>query len=117
VSTNLEWLQRFYLSLCNDDWEHSYGCTIDNVDNPGWSLKFQLTDTVYEDLDGPDVAIGRGGPDDDHEWLFLRKTGPLVEGSCGPLKLDEMIGKFREWIELVEPQAAAIEKRWQIDNA
>jgi hypothetical protein len=123
VTSNLEWLQRFYLSLCNGDWEHGeVGCKIDNVDNPGWSFEFELADTVYEDIPGPDVAKGAGSADDDPDWVFLKKVGSKIDGACGPLKLDELIGEFRKWAEKVEPLAAHIENQWhaepikQVDN-
>ena len=41
--------QHWYKSMCNDDWEHTYGVCITNIDNPGWSLKIELIDTpIYE---------------------------------------------------------------------
>ena len=113
MSSNLDWLQRFYLSLCNDDWEHQYGCDIGNVDNPGWTFKFDLTDTVYEQIDGPNVPVGMGTADGDRNWLILRKVGPVIDGACGPLRLDELIGHFRAWVASVEPAAMTSEKQWQ----
>ncbi|HBU98859.1 MAG TPA: hypothetical protein DEF21_13285 [Thalassospira lucentensis] len=29
----------------NDDWEHTYGIAIGNIDNPGWSLKVEFIGT------------------------------------------------------------------------
>ncbi len=43
-------LQRWYLAQCNDDWEHSYGVTIETLDNPGWSVHIDLADTALSDL-------------------------------------------------------------------
>ena len=114
MTSNLEWLQQFYLSLCNGDWEHGEGgCDIGNVDNPGWSFKFELADTVYDKIEGPTVAKGADQTEDGPDWLFLKKVGSRIEGACGPLKLDELIGEFRAWIEDMEPQAAAIEEEWR----
>ena len=45
---NLIWLQDFYTSLCNGDWEHSYGFKLDTMDNPGWHWEFNLRDTYSE---------------------------------------------------------------------
>jgi hypothetical protein len=115
MSSNLEWLQQFYLSLCNGDWEHQYGCKIDNVDNPGWKFEFDLTDTVYEDIPGPDVRFDEDLTSDGPDWLFLKKVDSKIDGACGPLKLDEVIGQFRKWVESVEPMAARIEKQWQAE--
>ena len=58
---------------------------------------------------GADVATE--GPD----WVFLKRNGTAIEGACGPLKLDDLIGEFRQWVDAVEPQAAAIETEWQAD--
>jgi len=113
MTSNLEWLQQFYLSLCNGDWEHSYGCTIDNVDNPGWSFKFELADTVYAEIEGPEIKKGADQTGDGPDWIVLKKVGSTIEGACGPLKLEELIGEFRAWVENVEPQAASIERQWQ----
>ncbi len=42
---SLDWLTGWYEQQCNGDWEHSYGVTIDTLDNPGWRLKIDLTGT------------------------------------------------------------------------
>ena len=118
MMSNLAWLQQFYLSFCNGDWEHGLGgCDIGNIDNPGWSFKFELIDTVYEDIGGLEVAQGRDQAGERLDWIFLKKEGSVVRGFCGPLKLDDLIGEFRAWVESVEPQAAVIEQQWQSQNA
>jgi hypothetical protein len=45
---NLEWLQQWYLSHCNEDWEHQYGISIKNIDNPGWHLSVDLVGTEVQ---------------------------------------------------------------------
>ena len=118
MTANLEWLQHFYLSFCNDDWEHGFGgCTIDNVDNPGWSFKFELADTVYENIAGPDVRLGQDVSGDGPDWIFLKKEGSRIDGACGPLKLDQLIGEFRAWVISAEPQAVAVDQQWRAQNA
>ncbi|OAX48412.1 hypothetical protein gpAD87_09590 [Paenibacillus sp. AD87] len=47
MMNTLKWLQNWYLENCNGDWEHSYGVKIDTVDNPGWSVEIDLTDTYF----------------------------------------------------------------------
>jgi hypothetical protein len=99
VSANLEWFQAFYLSLCDGEWEHSFGCTIGNIDNPGWSFSFELADTVHADRDFPEISTGDDQVGDGPDWVLLRKVDTAVEGACGPLKLDQLLGHFRLWIE------------------
>ncbi len=112
MSDNLAWLQQFYLSFCNDDWEHSYGCTIENLDNPGWSFKFDLADTGFENLGGLDLKLGEHSSEDGPDWIFLKKEGSTVIGACGPLKLDELIGHFRAWVLSINEQAKSVEASW-----
>jgi len=41
-------LEKWYLSQCNEDREHTYGIEIGTLDNLGWFLKVDLTDTDVE---------------------------------------------------------------------
>jgi len=41
----LQQLQDWYFAQCNGDWEHRYGVTISTLDNPGWTLEVDLTNT------------------------------------------------------------------------
>lgn len=42
-------LEQWYLRQCNDEWEHRYGIEIQTLDNPGWSVRIDLTGTDCED--------------------------------------------------------------------
>jgi len=99
VTDNLRWLQTFYTSLCDGLWEHGMGFTIETLDNPGWSLKFDLAGTSFEKLDGPKIERGQHLEEDGPDWIILKKGTTAVSGVCGPAKLDEMIGEFRSWVE------------------
>ncbi|MBL7816050.1 MAG: immunity 53 family protein [Saprospiraceae bacterium] len=41
-------LQQWYESNCNNDWEHQYGIKIETLDNPGWSVCIDTTNTPLE---------------------------------------------------------------------
>lgn len=104
IDDNLNWLSQWYLSQCDNDWEHSYGVKIDTLDNPGWSLKIELTDTSLEGRAFDRVAHGE--PSDDLEewqrtgsWWVATVQGGSFEASCGPLDLSATIGVFRQWVE------------------
>lgn len=101
---NLNWLAQWYLSQCDGNWEHTYGVKIENLDNPGWSLKIDLSNTPLEDR-AFDRA-GNGDPSDDLEewqrkgtWWVARKEARTFKVSCGPLDLPAAIGVFRQWVE------------------
>nr|TKK07812.1 hypothetical protein SrhCFBP13529_11555 [Stenotrophomonas rhizophila] len=42
----LDRLQKWYADQCDGDWEHSFGIRIDTLDNPGWTVSVDLTDTA-----------------------------------------------------------------------
>jgi len=41
----LEWISQWYNSNCDGDWEHHFGMNIETIDNPGWSIEIDTTDT------------------------------------------------------------------------
>jgi hypothetical protein len=93
--SNLDWLQRFYASLCNGDWEHSYGFTIENIDNPGWSFKFELADTF---LEGQPYDLNETH-NSEADWVICKLDGDQWVGYGGAMNLADVIGHFRRWAE------------------
>lgn len=93
---------RWYVEQCDDDWEHSYGITIDTVDNPGWTLTIDLADTelagkpfepVTSNLDAPDGNPGES-------WLHCKVEGEKFKAVGGGGDFAKMIEVFRDWVEL-----------------
>jgi hypothetical protein len=91
----LIWLQEYYLSLCDGDWEHSYGFKIDNLDNPGWKLEFDLKDTAMEGQKFSPITIDRTEDD----WVRCRVEENFFRAYGGPLNLAELLTIFRDWVE------------------
>jgi hypothetical protein len=96
----LIWLQRFYLSCCDGDWEHGYGVAITTLDNPGWAFEFELSDT---DLAGASFEpLNRESSDND--WVHCRVEEGKFKGRCGPENLIEVLTVFRTWVEAKQPK-------------
>jgi len=89
-------LQRWYTAQCNGDWEHSYGVSIDTLDNPGWRLRIDLTDITLQDK--PITEVKRGY-EHEADWLICYVHDGQFQGACGPEKLEEVIGIFVDWAE------------------
>lgn len=88
-------LQHWYFSNCNGDWEHEYGVAIDTLDNPGWSLKVELTGTPCE---GRDLARSTvGDQDTDDSWHVRWVADNEYNAAGGALMLDTMIDDFLRW--------------------
>ena len=47
----INWIEDWFLSFCDKDWEHEYGISIETMDNPGWHIKIDLIDTPLEGLE------------------------------------------------------------------
>ena len=90
----LEWLQEFYLSNCDGDWEHHAGITIATLDNPGWSVDFDLKGPVLANKAFQPVRIERSETD----WIDCRVEGKLFRGAGGPHNLTELLTVFRDWV-------------------
>lgn len=95
-STNLiSWIQDWYFSNCNGDWEHTYGFKIDTLDNPEWSVEVDLAETSLELKPMEDLSIERSGRD----WLHCRVENYKFHGFGGPHNLMEILRIFKIWVE------------------
>lgn len=97
--SNVEWLQVFFLRLCDGDWEHGAGFKIESLDNPGWWIEFNLEDTKLAAVELERVQIERS----EHDWLDYRREGKMFRGACGPGNLDELLSIFRTWADTHMP--------------
>ena len=95
MTDELQQLQSWYLAQCDSDWEHSYGVSIDTLDNPGWSLKIDLRGTPLEDLAFEPVVIERN----DNDWVNCRLEEMKFMGFGGPRNLGELIRTYLEWAQ------------------
>jgi hypothetical protein len=46
----LELVQRWYAAHCDGEWEHQYGIKIETLDNPGWRVTIDLTNTELQEF-------------------------------------------------------------------
>ena len=90
----LEQLEDWYSAQCNGDWEHTYGVTIETVDNPGWMFKVELTDTYLADRAFAEISENRR---DDKEALLCVVKDRAFIGFCPPKRLHEVISIFLRW--------------------
>ncbi len=89
----------WYHAQCDGDWEHSFGVSLNTLDNPGWSLTIELTGTALESRTFE--AIKR--LEHETDWIVCERTGTQFQGRAGPLMLEELIGIFLSWAEALTP--------------
>lgn len=104
---SLEWLTQWYLAQCDEDWEHSFGVTVETLDNPGWSLTVDLTGTalaeqpfmpVFHNVSPSEVLQGLDG---DLRWWIAKVEQKQFKAYGGPRNLSDLIGTFRAWADEV----------------
>jgi len=83
-------LQSWYAKHCDGDWEHSYGVKIDTLDNPGWMLVVDLTDTELEESVLPFSRVDRSSAD----WIQYEVSSRRYVSCGGAFNLEEMILRF-----------------------
>ncbi|MEU7928093.1 immunity 53 family protein [Micromonospora sp. NPDC049801] len=99
------WLQAWYATQCDGEWEHEYGIRIETLDNPGWSVRIDLGDTALSGMAYERQELRRG----EHDWVLTRVEEDQFRAACGPLNLGEALHLFRQWVEtttrVARPQA------------
>lgn len=89
------WLQGWYMAQCDDDWEHSYGVTIETIDNPGWTVRIDLEGT--ELATRPFKPRHRDYPGGD--WYEIQVADGTFVATCSPLNLSWCMTEFRLWAQ------------------
>lgn len=90
-----EWLQSWYRSKLDGDWEHQNGIRISTIDNPGWRLTVDIWDTELGERSFDRREEERGK----HDWVSAWVEHGKFEACGGPDSLPEMISIFRDWVE------------------
>ncbi len=93
----IKWLEEWYKSQCDGDWEHLFGVKIDTLDNPGWQITIDLVDTELENKKYVGYEVINNEEDDD--WIFCCVKDGCFEGAGDPSKLEEILQRFKEWVE------------------
>ncbi|WP_426192982.1 immunity 53 family protein [Massilia sp. DWR3-1-1] len=89
-------LQNWYASQCDGDWEHSFGIQIETLDNPGWWLEIDLSDTdaLRHEFD----PVQRGDALQDARWIDCRVEKGKFIATGGAHCLEEMAMVFLTWV-------------------
>jgi hypothetical protein len=91
----LNWLNEWYKSNCNGDWEHTFGIRIDTLDNPGWAIDIDLNETTMEDKAFVKIANYK----DDNDFIFCDVENNVFRASGDPDKLVSILKIFKDWAE------------------
>ena len=88
-------LEAWYVRQCDGEWEHTYGIHVDTLDNPGWTVRIDLTDTDLTEKAFELVTTERT----DEDWLVCRIEQGQFTIACGPRNLGEALTVFLDWAD------------------
>lgn len=91
----IEWMEKWYQSNCDGQWEHSHGIEIGSLDNPGWYVNIDLNDTQYERLQMKEIKRDQG----DDDWIRCMISDGVFTGVGDCLKLYEILKIFKMAID------------------
>ena len=86
-------LQDWYRSNCDGDWEHEFGIMIETLDNPGWSVKIDLSETSLHDL-----VYEKQVDNGDFDWFLIKVKEHTFHGTGDPDKLTMILSIFLDEI-------------------
>ena len=91
----LTWLQGWYESNCDGNWEHEFGLKIETLDNPGWSIEIDLIETSVENTKFSRVKV----ENTELDWYRCYIKDNKFHGVGGPKNLIDILQVFHDWAE------------------
>lgn len=91
----LRWLEDWYKSVCNGEWEEYYGIKIQTLDNPGWLVEIDLKETVLEERSFTTIC----SENSENDWVNCKVENGKFYGFGDKAKLAYIINTFKEWSE------------------
>jgi hypothetical protein len=91
----LVWIQNWFLSNCDGNWEHENIIKIQTLDNPGWSISIDLNYTALAQLTIKSGLIDNAEDD----WYTYEIKNAVYKAAGDPNKLEFLLLKFKEIVE------------------
>lgn len=91
---NILFLTKWFEENCDGDWEHNYKISIETLDNPGWYLKVELSDTKDEGK-----LLSLKVFENENDWHEASSDGNTFTAYGDISKLLKLLSIFKEFIE------------------
>jgi Immunity protein 53 len=86
-------IENWYLSNCNEDWEHQNGVSTESLDNPGWRVEIDLVNTKLEKITFQTTEK----EEPEQGGLYVRLKIKKFIGAGGPKELNKVLKVFIDW--------------------
>ena len=94
----LDWIQEWFKDNCDGNWEHGEVIQITTIDNPGWEVEIDISNTSIATMN-LEWILNEKSKDDWHGVKIMNQKF-IAAGDAGKLKF--LLGLFKEMIEKIE---------------
>jgi hypothetical protein len=88
---SIEFLQTWYQSKCDGNWEHNFGISIETLDNPGWHIEVDLEDTGCNLKEIDELS-----EISDNDWFLIKTKDHKLVAAGDPFKLIYLLQRVQE---------------------
>lgn len=94
----IDWIQNWFKETCNGDWEQGEVIQITNLDNPGWEVEIDVSNTSLAAITIPWIL----NENHKHDWYGVKIENQKFSASGDAGKLKFLLELFKETIEKIE---------------
>ena len=91
----IQWIENWFESHCDGDWEHENQIQMYTTSNPGWSVEIDLIYTKLENYTFEIDTVEKS----DNDWYFFRFVNGKFDAAGDLSKLEFLLNKFKETVE------------------
>jgi hypothetical protein len=88
-------LSRWFHDQCNGEWEHTYGVSIESLDNPGWAVRIDLRELDVMPPQFAPIQEDRS----EVNWINCKVEQEVFVAFGGPSNLEELVTIFLDWVQ------------------
>ncbi|MGJ8716128.1 MAG: immunity 53 family protein [Maribacter stanieri] len=96
----LDWIQDWFKENCDGDWEHGEVIQITTIDNPGWEVEIDISNTSIASMN-LDWILNETSKQD---WYGVKIADQKFTAAGDISKLKFLLGLFKEMIDKIENQ-------------
>jgi len=96
----LDWIQDWFRENCDGDWEHGEVIQITTIDNPGWEVEIDISNTSIASME-LDWILNETSKQD---WYGVKIADQKFTAAGDTGKLKFLLGLFKEMIDKIENQ-------------
>ncbi len=94
----IDWIQNWFKENCDGKWEQGEGILINTLENPGWEVEIDISNTSIANIDLSWILNENGK----HDWYGVKIENQKFNASGDAGKLEFLLNLFREMIEKIE---------------